>query len=171
MSTEYERRLLAGIRYTRLFAETRVERRDLLEIAEMARWAPSIGNIQPWEIIIVDDPLFIRRLSRMHKLGVFFEKAAALFFIVTHPEQSPNHLVDGGSIMAYIMLASSIKGFSVLPLGLGDDPVFKRELNIPPRLNLLGVVAVGKPASGVRGLIPKKPLESIVHYNKYGLKH
>ncbi len=171
MSIDYERRILAGIRYSRLFVETSIDRRDILEIVEMARWAPSIGNIQPWELVIVDDKLLIHKLSRLHPAGRLFEKAAVLFFIVTHPEQSPHHLIDGGSLMAYLMLASSIKGYGVFPLQLQDDPVFKSELNIPPKLYLLGLVAVGKPAPGLRSFQPRKPLEAIIYYNKYGLRH
>lgn len=167
----YERRILAGIQYARLFTPTKMDRREITEILEMSRWAPSIANIQPWEIIAVDDPIEIHRISRLHPAGRLFEEAAVLFFIVTNPDASPHHILDAGSITSYIALASSIRGWSVMIFGLQDDPVIKSELNIPPRLYLASMVAVGKRASTITYMTPRKPLNAIVYFNKYGLRH
>jgi nitroreductase len=168
---DYERRILAGIKYARRFTGESISKRDILEIIEMAKWAPSIGNIQPWEIIVVDDPLSIRKLSRLHPLGRIYDRAGALFFIVTDPEQSPHHLIDGGSLSAYIALASSIKNYTVLIIGLNDDPAFKTELNIPPKKYLLSMIAIGKSKPGDYIIYPRKPTESIIYYNKHGLRY
>jgi nitroreductase len=53
---DYELRLLASIKYAHYFTEERIDRLELMSIVDMARWAPSFGNLQPWEIIVVDDP-------------------------------------------------------------------------------------------------------------------
>jgi len=166
----YERKILAGLRFTRRFSGEKVSYNDLISIVEMARWAPSIGNIQPWEMIIVDDPLEILKLSRLHPYGRVFDKAGALIFVVTDPEQSPHHIVDGGCLLAYLALASSIKGYSILLINLNNDPVIRDELNIPPTKYLLGLIAVGKEEPGYGSIPPRKPVETIVHRNKYGLK-
>ncbi len=168
----FERRLLAGIRYARGFTKTSIDRRVLMEIIEMARWAPSIGNIQPWEVIIVDDPIQINKLTRMHPSGRLFSNASALFIVVANPESTPHYLIDAGSLLAYLALASSISGLDIMIIPLNNDPVIKAELNIPPKLYLAGMIAVGRRAPTTTPLImPRKPIHNIIHYNKYGLKH
>lgn len=167
----YERKIIAGIRYAKRFTGDRIDYNELLSIVELARWAPSIGNIQPWEVIIVDDPIEIKKLAKIHPTGYIYEKAGGLFFIVVDPNQSPHYLVDGGSLLAYLALVSSIKGYSVLTIDLRDNPVFKTELNIPPLKYLVGLVAVGKEAPSTSiSIQPRKPLEHIIHHNKYGLR-
>jgi len=166
----YERKLLAGIKYARRFTGERIDYSELVSIVEMARWAPSIGNVQPWEVIIVDDPMEIKKLSRLHPAGIVYEKAGGILFIVTDPNQSPHHIIDGGSFMAYLALAASIKGYSVLLLNLEDNHVLKTELNIPPTKYLLGLIAIGREAPGTSTFMPRRPIEFILHHNKYGLK-
>lgn len=165
----YERKILASIKYTRRFTGERLDPLEIKSIIEMARWAPSIGNIQPWELIIVDDPMEIHRVARLHPAGRVFEKAGVLIFIVTDPEQSPHHIIDGGSLMAYLCLAASIKGYAVMILNLNNDPVIKSELNIPPSKYLLGLVAIGKEA-GASPIMPRKSIDMITYHNKYGLR-
>jgi hypothetical protein len=70
------------------------------------------------------------------------------FFIVKDLEQSSHHLIGGGSLSAYMALASSIKGYTVLIIRLNDDSAFKTELGIPPRKYLLSVIAIGKSKPG-----------------------
>ncbi len=167
---DYERKILASIRFAHRFSGEKIHYMEITSIIEMARWAPSIGNIQPWELVVVDDPMEIRKLARLHPAGRIYDRAGALVFIVTDPRQSPHHIIDGGSLMSYLALAASIKGYSVLLINLDNDSVLRTELNIPPTKYLLGLVAIGKDVSGYTAIPPRKPLETIVHHNKYGLR-
>ena len=47
--------LMTKRRSVRKYADTTVEKEKLLDLLEAARWAPSAGNKQPLEIIVVDD--------------------------------------------------------------------------------------------------------------------
>lgn len=167
---DFERRIITSIRYAKRFTGEKIDYNELVSIIEIARWAPSIGNVQPWEVLIVDDPVEIKKLSKLHPAGFVYEKASALFFVITDPSQSSHHIVDGGSLIAYIALASSIKGYSVLVIGLNNDHIFKTELNIPPSKYLLGLVAIGKGMPGTTSILPRKPVNYIIHHNKYGLR-
>jgi nitroreductase len=46
--------VLLGRRSIRAFLSTPVPREKIVRIVEMARWAPSWGNTQPWEIVEAD---------------------------------------------------------------------------------------------------------------------
>lgn len=170
VSFEYERRLLANVKFTTRFTGDKIELHDLIDIVDMARWAPSVGNIQPWEIILIHDPIEIKRISTLHPRGRILEKASALFIIVTNPEASKHHLIDGGSLLSYIALAASIKGYSIFILTLDDDHVLKVELNIPSNRYLLGLVAVGKGVEGYVQIPLRKTIKDILYLNKHGFK-
>ncbi len=51
-------------RSTRAFLPDQVPRDKILRAAEMARWAPSWGNTQPWEVVVADGPK-ARELARL----------------------------------------------------------------------------------------------------------
>jgi nitroreductase len=103
-------------------------------------------------------------------MGRLLKRAAAIFFIVTDPEKSPYHLVDAGSITAYIMLSASIMGFGVMSIPLNDDPAIKGELNIPPKKYLADLVAIGRISENEVRILPRKTIEMITYHNKYGLR-
>ncbi len=54
-----------GRRSIRAFLPDPVPREKILKIAEIARWAPSWGNTQPWEIVVADG-------EKAHQLGEAF---------------------------------------------------------------------------------------------------
>ncbi len=43
-------------RSVRSFSKQPVSTKEVMSLIEVARWAPSAGNIQPWKFIIVRDP-------------------------------------------------------------------------------------------------------------------
>jgi len=47
---------IRGRRSIRKFATEAVSEDALVQILEAVRWAPSGGNIQPWEVVVVRDP-------------------------------------------------------------------------------------------------------------------
>jgi len=162
------KRIIAGVRYARRFTGEKIELPELINIIELARWAPSIGHIQPWEVIIVNEPREIKKLARLHPAGYLFEQAGALIFIVLDPDQSPHYMIDGGSLTAYIALAASIKGYAIIIVNLEDSHIYKTELGIPASKYLLGLIAIGREKIEESILIPRKPLNYIVHINRYG---
>lgn len=167
---DYEKRILASIKFTTRFTGEKIELGELISIVDMARWALSIGNIQPWEIILIHDPIELKRLATLHPRGRILEKASGVFIIVTDPEVSPAHVIDGGAIMSYLALSASIRGYAVHVVSLNDDHVIKSELSIPPNKHLLGLVAIGKPIEGQVTIPIRKTVKEILHLNKYGVR-
>lgn len=169
-SFDYEKRILASIRFTTRFTGERVELGELISIVDMARWALSIGNIQPWEIILIHDPIELKKLVSLHPRGRILEKASGVFIIITDPEASPTHMIDGGAITSYLALSASIRGYAVYVIALNDDHVIKSELSIPPNKYLLGLIAIGKPVEGQVTIPFRKSVKEILHLNKYGMR-
>ena len=73
----------------------------LLRIAEIARWAPSGANVQPWDFIIIDDPgvqakvvdVFLRQANRLRERAMGFpavyksylKNTVAIFVVLGDP--------------------------------------------------------------------------------------
>jgi nitroreductase len=51
-----------------------VPREVIDEILEAARWAPSAGNCQPWEFLVVDDRETIQRLAELYEYQMIEKK-------------------------------------------------------------------------------------------------
>ncbi|GEM_PF-3660799 len=170
MSLDYERRIFTNIRYALGFIDEPVPRETVLRILDTARWAPSIGFIQPWEIIVIDDKFMIKKIAGVLPIGRRIHNAPVYVVIVTDPRIAPNtHLVDGGSLATYIMVQASLHGLAVYPVYLNNDPIVRSILGIPAHLYLHTLIAIGKPASRVPIRQPKT-LNTILYHNRYGIR-
>ncbi len=166
----YEKRVMGALVVTPLFEKEPVDRASITEILDAARAAFSFDNKQPWEIIVIDDPLLLARVKRSHPMLLRISSAPVLLAIVTNPVLAPStHMVDGGSLISYIVLSASVSGYAAYPVYVGDDAVLKSLLNVPPKLYLLAIIGIGRPRR-IPLPLPRKPLASIVYYNKYGLR-
>ncbi len=170
MSLDYERRLLAGIKYATIFFDEKISFETIYKVLDVARWAPSYGNIQPWEIIVVDDSILIKKIAPLAPYGRRIHRASALLFIVTDPTLAPDtHIADGGSLASYIMLSASIHGLSVFSIYLNNNPVLRSILGIPPNKFLHTLIALGKSVER-RPLRQPKTLNMILYRNRYGIR-
>ncbi len=62
-----------------------VPEEKLLEIIEVAGLAPSSGNLQPWEVVLVTDPERKRALRRCASNQAKVEEASAVLIIIANP--------------------------------------------------------------------------------------
>lgn len=60
---------ILGRRSIRAFLPEQVPRGKILQIIEMARWVPSWGNTQPWEIVVADGEKAKELTRRFYELG------------------------------------------------------------------------------------------------------
>jgi len=158
-------------------------------ILEAARWAPSCGNSQPWELIAVKRQSIRDKIVRIIDDDYEAEgreppagPAQAQLFIVVcaNPENKPparfGRMVDS---MFYSSLGNAFMymAMAVTALGLGAQLVshaavpavegdIKELLGIPPSWEIFDMLAVGYP-----DIEPKprsmRSFDEIVHYDLY----
>ncbi len=163
--------VLAGISYATRFKDKKIPRSEIARILELARWAPSNKGRQPWSIIVVDDPVTINKVASVLPEGRVLARAPVLVAVVTNPVVSPDsHLADGGSLAAYIIASASLLGYSVYYVFLGNNPVVRDLLGVPRDYYLHSIVAIGEPEYRYP-VKPPKPLNTILYYNRYGLRY
>jgi len=86
--------IIKSRRSIRKYKQTPVEDEKLNTVLEAARWAPSAGNRQPWEFIIVKDPRIRRKVADIAPYGGFIAEAPVMIAVVVNPEKDPTHYIQ-----------------------------------------------------------------------------
>jgi nitroreductase len=169
---------LRTLRSVRRFAARRVPDDVLLDVLEVARWTGSAKNRQPWELVVVEDRETLRALSTSGDFAGHVATAPlAIALLMT--EAGRTAAVDEGRLAQNIMLAAWAHGVgSCIATVWSDKEVAARAaIGAPDDRTLRTLLSVGYPAdrqarflSASSPAIPvgRKPLEELVHYDRYG---
>ena len=164
--------IIKSRRSIRKYKPTPVEDEKLNTVLEAARWAPSAGNRQPWEFIIVKDLSIRRRIADVAPYGGFIAEAPVMIAVVVDPKKDPTHYIEDGAIATtQILLAAHALDLGtcwVGAFGSAYEDDAKRVLGVPPNLRVLSLISLGYPAE--ERTSTRKDLREIVHYEKYGKK-
>ena len=143
----------------RLFRERRSIRRYLDRpvadelvnaLLEAARWAPSGLNNQPWRFVVIRDEPLRKALAGLTKYGRIIEQAPVSIAVFLD-NQSLYHrekdLQGVGAALQNLLLAAHELGLGAVWLGeiLNNAARVGELLELPPRYELMAVVAVGHP--------------------------
>lgn len=161
--------MIKSRRSIKKYKPTPVEDEKLNTVLEAARWAPSAGNRQPWEFIVVKDPSIRREVADIAPYGGFIAEAPVMIAVVVNPEKDPIHYIEDGAIATtHILLAAHALGLStcwVGAFGTTYENDAKRVLGVPPNLRGLSLVPLGYPAE--ERTSTRKELREIVHYERF----
>ena len=79
---------IKGRRSVRAFTDEPVSEEEINQLLDAARWAPSAGNIQPWEFIVVRDAKVKRGLVEAALNQTFIEEAPVVLVVCANPTRS-----------------------------------------------------------------------------------
>jgi nitroreductase len=169
--------VLKDRRSTRLYSNRDVSDKSILKIMEAARYAPSVGNYQPWEFIIVKEkdirkqivdgcynqewmlnaPVFIVACTNVKiATAVYGERGLRLYGI-----QSVAAAVEN------ILLAAESMGLAACWVGAFSETIVSGILECPEYIRPCAVITLGyadfKPAE-----MQKQNIDEFVHSGKYG---
>ncbi|HEX8948189.1 MAG TPA: nitroreductase family protein [Dissulfurispiraceae bacterium] len=150
--------LLEGIytrRSVRQYTGQPVAREQLLEIIKAGTWAPSGLNNQPWRFVIVREPEMRLSLAGLTKYRKIVEAAPACIAVFVDRAAMYNDTKDHqamGACIQNMLLAAHAMGLGAVWLGeiLNNADKVRMLLGLPPEMELMAVVAVGRPAAGKR---------------------
>jgi nitroreductase len=151
----------------RAFVPAKVTEADLLKIVDAARRAPSGGNRQPLNYILIQQKETLRALEEVQAC---FATASAAIAIVADPTASRWWLEDAAAAAENMLLAIAALGYaSVWVEGtlLKEEEHAKRVLGVPAPKRLIILLPVGK-APQETPQADKKPLEEVLWREKYG---
>jgi len=167
---------IKGRRSIRAFKNQDVPAETVEELIDAARWAPSAGNIQPWEFIIVRKPRIKRRLVEAALDQMFIEEAPVVIIVCANEERSSQGYGARGKTLYCIQdtaAATQNIHLTAYSLGLGTCWVgaFREEetreiLKIPRGMRPVAMIPVGYPAEAPTART-RKPISQIVHYETF----
>lgn len=151
-------------RSVREYTGEAIPREDLEKIVDAGRLAPTGYNRQPWDFIIVTKRELIEQLK---VAAQWMEKAGAVIAVVLDPS-SRWWLEDGAAAVENMLIASTALGYGSCWLegdSLPREEEFKKLLEVPKDKRLLTLVPIGVPVKWPT--VEKKPLEEVLHWEKY----
>jgi iodotyrosine deiodinase len=166
---------------------------EILQVLEAGRLAPSGANQQPWIYLLVTDNAQKQQIRNeaelveknfhckapkslknwFKKQGITPQKSflteAPVLIVVAGYKKAPYWFESTWMSIAYILLQAASQGFGTLTYTPSDTRFLNKLLKIPDDYQPVAIIPIGypaeKPSPETR---PRKPLETIVHRNKYG---
>ena len=157
--------------YRRFDSGVAIPMRTLEELVDLARLCPSSANRQPLRFILCNAPADNEAVFACLKWAAYLkdwdgpapsERPAAYIIVVNTARDWEMARIDLG-IMAQTMLLGAVeKGLGGCMLGAIDRERLQAHLGLDPSLEICLVLALGKPAEGVR--IVDVPADGSIRY-------
>ena len=165
-------------RSIRRFSKKSINDDIILGALDAALWAPSAGNVQDKEFIVIRNdktkeslveavfeqnwvahaPVIIILLSNLSKLRLKFSERAEFY-----------SLVGGGASLENMLLYLTSEGLQGTHVGLFDELVVKRVLGVPDDRRVISIIALGYPAE--KPPVPQRiELRNVTFFENYGDK-
>ena len=144
--------------YRRFYQETAIGMDTLRELVDLARHSPSGGNLQPLKYILSADPgknaLIFQNLGWAAYLKDWpgpeeGERPSAYIILLGDTEISKSVVWDHGISAQTIMLGATSRGFGGCIIATINKERLRGDLSIPPRYEIILVLALGKPREAV----------------------
>jgi len=160
-----------------------VEQKDLVAICEAARAAPSACNSQTWRFIVVKNELTIRRICQevmrpmipnrwLKQAPLLIVGCSQLDFVAnrigSYITGIKYYQIDLGIAMEHMVLKATELGLGTCWIGWFAEDKVKNILDIPGRIKVSAILAVGYPNDGSAKDRSRKPMNKILFSEKWG---
>jgi nitroreductase len=164
---------LRGLRAVRSFRPDPVPQEVVDDILNVARWSGSAGNSQPWEIVVIKERDTLRSLASVEGYAGHLAGAQLGILLVMAGEREVRETYDEGRLAERIMLAAHAHGVgsSIGWLAGSGRDAAKEILGMPEGKMVRTTISLGYPDEEARRPgrgQARKPLDEIVHYERYG---
>ena len=163
-------------RSVRSFKPDPIPEKDLNRILDAARWAPSAGNCQPLEMIVVEEDKTKNRLADA-ALGQNFIAEAPINLVICAnlPRTEKRYGKRGTDLYAIQDTAASVQNVNLMAISLGyatcwigafDEDKVSKVIETPEEIRPMAIVPIGKPDEEPEAP-ERRELEEITHQKKY----
>jgi len=144
-------------------------------ILEAGRWSGSSKNTQPWHFILIRKRETLNELAKCGYYASHLREAAFAVGVVSKPGSD----FDSGRCIQNMMLAAWGEGVGSCIASMHHESKAKKLLGVPLNLRMEYVISFGYPRPGVTATIEgkplkdvlaslgRKPLNQLVHYEKW----
>lgn len=163
-------------RSVRSFKEEEVSQEVLEKILKAGIWAPSAGNQQSWEFIVVKDESNQEELVRGALGQNFIAEAPVVIVVGANKKRSAQRygergkklycLLDAAAAIQNMLLTAHALGLGSCWIGAFRNEEVKEVVRFPEYVRPVAIIPIGKPAESPS--IPSRyPLDQVVHEEQY----
>jgi nitroreductase len=159
-------------RSIRKFKNTPVCDKDIDDILKAAMAAPSSGNSQPWEFIVIDKRELLDEIPKIHQHAQMVNESPIAILVcadINKEKYKDRWPLDCSSATQNILLAVHSKGLGAVWVGIYPDETkmkyFSDLFNLPSNIKPVSLIPIGYPDE------IKPPSDRFdknkIHFNKY----
>ncbi|MBI5459699.1 nitroreductase family protein [Methanobacterium sp.] len=163
-------------RSIRLFKKEDIDESLILKIIQAGVWAPSAGNLQSWELILVKNPQSRQKLSEAAYMRDFIAKAPVVMVPCVNQRVSGaiygNRGVELYSIqdvscaVENMLLMAHALGIGTCWVGAFDEQEVRDLLKTPSYVRPVALVPMGYPDEKPYPP-PRRDVDDFLHFEKY----
>ena len=160
----------------RKFQPKEVEQDKLDKILEAVNAAPSAGDLQAYQVILVRDPSTRKALAQAsYGQGCLVEAPLALVFCADHLMSAGKYGKRGAELYAvqdatiataYCQLAATALGLATVWVGAFDTAGVSAAINAPDNVTPVSIIPIGY-AAEEPGPTPRRKLEDLIKPEKF----
>jgi len=158
-------------RSIRRFKPEPLPEEHLKKILEAAQQAPSAGNKQPWQFIVVRDPDIKDRLGKIARNQTWISNASVIIVALAMDKKLPQIYEkwaerDVMIAVEHMVLSAWSLGYGTCWIGAFIEEDIKALLDIPPEMTVINLLPIGVPNENPKKR-SRKPFEEIFHEERY----
>lgn len=167
---------IKGRRSVRAFQSTPIPEALLLQVLEAAQYAPSAGNCQARDFIVITDFHIKKKLCEAALGQTFIQQAPIIVVICANEQRSAKRygkrgkalycLLDAAASVQNLLLAVHALGLGACWVGAFHDEAVAHILDLPPWLKPIALLPIGYPNERPWST-PRRPIFDILHRNGY----
>jgi len=149
------------------------------QMLEAATRAPTAGNIQPWEFIVVKDMEIKKELALAALSQRYVEEAPVIIVVCADPGKSTDKygergkslycIQDTAAAIENMLLTAHSLGLGTCWVGAFEDNEVRKILKIPKKLKPVALITVGFPREHIEPTKTSRiPFENITWMDEYG---
>ncbi|MFQ6125823.1 MAG: nitroreductase family protein [Candidatus Heimdallarchaeota archaeon] len=167
---------IRGRRSVRKYQTKEISEELITKLLSTAIMAPSAGNRQAWEFIIVHDPITKTELARAAYNQVFIANAPVIIVVCANKLRSAQRygsrgaelycIQDSAAAIQNLLLAAYSLGLGTCWVGAFNESMVSKLLEIPEEIRPVALIPIGYSAQ-VSHPPPRLPLEQVIHREQY----
>ncbi len=157
-------------RSIRKYTDQPVDAEVVQKVLRAAMSAPSAGNEQSWQFVVINDRNLLTAIPKFHPYAGMLEQASVAILVcgdVRRERHAGYWVQDCSAAMQNLLLAAHSLGLGAVWLGIYPDAArvagMRSLLNLPEPVIPLGLAPLGYPAESRAAA--DRYTESLIHYN------
>jgi len=167
---------IKGRRSIRNFKKQNIPEEIITQLIEAASYAPSAGNIQPWQFIIIRKPAIKKKLAESALNQAHVEQAPIVIVVCADEKRSSMGygtrgktlycLQDTAVATQNILLTAHSLGLGTCWIGAFNEDEAREAVNAPEGVRPVAIIPVGIP-NGNPKQRSRRLLSQITHYDSF----